>query len=230
MAVRVRRPRADPSRLYEDAPLFASEANPACGPSIRQGAGPMFTLWSKRLGNQWSIGNWDGMRHAMPRELPASMLRALAAVAPADADQPSDGPPQDLKEYDPEWGHTLASGRATASCDHENMLSHVKVPVLFTHHFRQIDPATGALLGAISDHQVRHVEHLITTAAGARSPTAPFPQIPPLDARPRPADLHPHRRRLGCTTRPMTPDVRLCAPVKRLPLAVSATRVDIQRR
>jgi hypothetical protein len=86
---------------HEDAPLFASEANPVCGPSIRQGAGPMFTLWSKWLGNQWSIGNWDGMRHAMPRELPASMLRALAAMAPAGTNQPPDGPPQDLRDTTP---------------------------------------------------------------------------------------------------------------------------------
>jgi pimeloyl-ACP methyl ester carboxylesterase len=163
--------------VYEDAPLFASEANPVCGPSIRQGVGPMFTLWSKWLGNQWSIGNWDGMRHAMPRELPASMLRALAAMAPADTNQPPDGPPQDLREYDPEWGHAFTSGRATASCDHENMLSHVKVPVLFTHHIRQIDPATGALMGAISDQQVRHVEHLITTASAPFTYRS-FPHMP----------------------------------------------------
>jgi hypothetical protein len=105
------------------------------------------------------------------------MLRALAAMAPADTNQPPDGPPQDLREYDPEWGHAFASGRATASCDHENMLSHVKGPVLFTHHFRQIDPATGALMGAISDQQVRHVEHL-TTTAGAPFTYRSFPHMP----------------------------------------------------
>jgi hypothetical protein len=32
---------------YEDAPLFASEANPAVGQSIRQGVAPMFRLWHK---------------------------------------------------------------------------------------------------------------------------------------------------------------------------------------
>ena len=33
------------------------------------------------------------------------------------------------------------------------MLRSVKVPVLFTHHFRMIDEATGALMGASSDLQ-----------------------------------------------------------------------------
>lgn len=30
--------------VYEDAPPFASEANPACGPAIRQGIGPVLSL------------------------------------------------------------------------------------------------------------------------------------------------------------------------------------------
>jgi hypothetical protein len=33
------------------------------------------------------------------------------------------------------------------------MLAGVKVPVLFTHHFRLVDPATGVLMGAVSDLQ-----------------------------------------------------------------------------
>ena len=37
---------------YEDPPLFSSEVNPACGQSIRQGAGAIFALWSKYLGDQ----------------------------------------------------------------------------------------------------------------------------------------------------------------------------------
>src|SRR5499425_2712201 len=36
---------------YEDPPLFSSEVNTSCGPSIRQGAGPMFALWSTYLGD-----------------------------------------------------------------------------------------------------------------------------------------------------------------------------------
>jgi hypothetical protein len=47
------------------------------------------------------------------------------------------------------------------------MLAAVKVPVLFTHHYRHIDEATGRLQGALSDLQARHARELIT-AAGQR--------------------------------------------------------------
>ncbi|MGW1564082.1 alpha/beta fold hydrolase [Streptomyces sp. NPDC002144] len=163
--------------VYEDAPLFASETNPSIGQSISQGIGPMFRLWNKWLGDQWSIGDWAGMQKALPKELPASMLRALAAFAPTDTGDTLQGPPQDLKEYDPEWGRAFASGSATASCDHENMLAHVKVPVLFTHHFHQVDETTGTLMGALSDLQVRRVEELVT-AAGQRFTYRAFPEMP----------------------------------------------------
>ena len=58
-------------------------STPACGPSIRQAIGPMFALWSKYLGDQWSIGDWDGMVAAAPRELPALARGAARAAAPA---------------------------------------------------------------------------------------------------------------------------------------------------
>src|SRR5580698_1665961 len=45
---------------YEDPPLFSSEVNTSCGQSVRQGIGPIFALWSKYLGDQWSIGDWEG--------------------------------------------------------------------------------------------------------------------------------------------------------------------------
>ncbi len=150
--------------VFEDAPLFASEANPSIGQSIRQGIAPMFASWHKWLGNQWSVGDWAGMQQALPQELPASMVRAPAGMAPAGAGDAPAGPLQDLKEYDPKWGDAFVSGRATASCDHEAMLRHVKVPVLFTHHFHQTDPLTGALIGAISDLQVTRVEQLVTAS------------------------------------------------------------------
>ncbi len=110
----------------------------------------MFRLWHKWLGPQWSIGDFAGMQAAMDREIPGWMLEALRQLAPADPDEtPADtpgGPPQDLREYDPEWGDAFASERATLTCDHETMLRHVKVPVLFTHHFHHIDPQTGNLM------------------------------------------------------------------------------------
>src|SRR5678816_3958827 len=74
------------------------------------------------------------------------------------------GPPQSLKEYDPEWGRAFWTGSVAASCRHDRMLASVKVPVLFTHHARVIDPSTGGLLGAISDLQLEHVRKLVTGA------------------------------------------------------------------
>ncbi len=143
--------------VYEDPPLFASEANTSCGPSVRQGIGAMFALWSKYLGDQWSIGDWDTMVAAAPHELPAWM-GALASRMPAAE------PPQNLKEYDPEWGRAFWTGTVAASCDHARMLSAVKVPVLLTHHFRKVDEATGLLLGALSDVQAARVRELVGAA------------------------------------------------------------------
>lgn len=163
--------------VYEDAPLFASEVNPSCGQSIRQGIGPMFTLWHKWLGAQWSIGKWEDMLDAMHRELPASILAGLEAMAPAGTTDASQGPPQELKEYDPEWGEAFVSGAATAASDHAVMLGQVKVPVLFTHHFHRVEASTGTLMGAISDLQVGRVEELVT-GAGNMFTYRSYPQMP----------------------------------------------------
>jgi len=141
--------------LYEDPPLFSSEVTPACGQSIRQGLGPMFALFSKYLGDQWSIGDWQGLVAATPTELPGW----IAAIAPK-----ADVPPQNLKEYDPEWGRAFWTGTVAASCDHARMLRSVKVPVLLTHHFHMIDEAQGLLMGALSDLQAQRVRDLITEA------------------------------------------------------------------
>ena len=138
---------------YEDPPLFASEGAPGTGPGIRQGVGVMFRLWNTYLGDQWSIGDWDGVVAARPEMLPAWMQ---AMPAPAE-------PPQNLKEYDPEWGRAFWTGTVAASCDHERMLRSVKVPVLLTHHFRRLDEA-GSLMGAMSDVQARRVIELVEEA------------------------------------------------------------------
>jgi hypothetical protein len=125
--------------VYEDPPLFASEVSPAFGQPIRQAIGPMFALWHKWLGPRWSIGDVAGMQRAMSTELPAAMAAAIRQMAGAatqgagaeNADKErAVGFPQNLREYDPEWGDAFVSGRAALTCDHENMLSHVKVPVL----------------------------------------------------------------------------------------------------
>ena len=141
---------------YEDPPLFSSEVSPACGQSLRQSVGPIFALWSKYLGDQWSVGNWDGMVAAAPRELPAWLATLFSAMAGPE-------PPQNLKEYDPEWARAFWSGTVAANCDHASMLSSVRVPVLLTHHFRRVDEATGDLMGALSDLQAAHARALIAT-------------------------------------------------------------------
>jgi pimeloyl-ACP methyl ester carboxylesterase len=76
---------------------------------------------------------------------------------------PADGPPQSLKEYDPEWARAFWTGSVAASCDHVRMLQAVKVPVLFTHHFRRVDDG-GLLMGAITDSQAQKVRELIEAA------------------------------------------------------------------
>ena len=144
---------------YEDPPLFSSDVRPAVGQSLRQAIGPVFALMAKYLGDQWTIGDWDGMVAAVPTELPESMALVASLFGAG-----GDGPPQQLKEYDPEWGRAFWEGDFYRSCDHERMLRSVKVPVLFTHHFRMLDEATGRLMGASSDLQAAQVRQLVTDA------------------------------------------------------------------
>jgi pimeloyl-ACP methyl ester carboxylesterase len=154
---------------YEDPPLFASQVGPACGPSLRQAVGAMFALWSKYLGDQWSVGDWDGMVAAAPRELPAWLGALFSAQAGAE-------PPQNLKEYDPEWARAFWTGTVAASCDHARMLASVKVPVLLTHHFRMVDEATGTLMGALTDLQAARARQLIE-ASGQTVEYRSFPTM-----------------------------------------------------
>lgn len=164
--------------VLEDPPLFASETNPAVGPSIRQGvAGPMFRQMVKWLGPQWSVGDEAGFRAAMARETPAWVLGAFAAASAAGGGALPPRQETMLREYDPEWGDAFWSGRVGVACDHEAMLGQVKAPVLFTHHFHFTDPATGNLLGAVSDLQVQHARRLIE-AAGNAFTYRPFPTMP----------------------------------------------------
>jgi pimeloyl-ACP methyl ester carboxylesterase len=142
---------------YEDPPLFHSEATPATGQGIRQGVGSGFLLWSTYLGDQWSIGDWDGMRAAAPDILLPWMVNLMSPPAT---------PPQNLKEYDPEWSRAFWYGTVAASCDHERMLRSVKTPVLFTHHFRTVDD-NGLLMGALSDIQASRARALLEVAGVA---------------------------------------------------------------
>ncbi len=164
--------------VCEDPPLFASETSPACGQSIRQSIGPLFGVVHKYLGDQWSIGDWAGMQAATPRELSIPVLTALGrmGIGGPPGQPPPAEPPQNMKEYDPEWAGSFWSGRAGAGCDHARMLAAAKVPILLTHHFRQVDPATGVLMGAVSDQQVAHAGELVR-AAGQRFDVVDLPEM-----------------------------------------------------
>jgi pimeloyl-ACP methyl ester carboxylesterase len=140
---------------YEDPPLFSSEVRPAFGHSIRHSIGPIFALMAKYLGDQWSIGDWDAMGAAAAGELPPMIAAARAGFGMADESA------QTLKEYDPEWGRSFWTGSVSAGCDHASMLAAVKVPVLFTQHFRMVDEGSGALLGATSDLQAAQVRRIV---------------------------------------------------------------------
>ncbi len=163
--------------VWEDPPLFACETAPAVGQGIGQAIGPVFAAWNKWLGDQWSIGHWDGLMRAMPAELPLEILRNLAAMIPPDETADPTVPPQNLREYDPEWGRAFVSGTATASCDHAAMLARVRVPVLYTHHFRTVDAGTGRLIGASSDDQARRAREIVAVAGG-RVDYRSFPDMP----------------------------------------------------
>lgn len=164
--------------VYEDPPLFASELTPAIGQSVRQTiAGPMFRIWHKWLGPQWSIANEDGMHGAMAHELPSWVAKALTAIMAEIKSAPFQGPVPELKEYDPEWGDAFWNGRVALTCDHQSMLQHVKVPVLFTHHFRRVDADSGNLVGALSDAQIGHVKRLVE-GAGNSFTYKSFPKMP----------------------------------------------------
>jgi pimeloyl-ACP methyl ester carboxylesterase len=129
--------------VCEDPPLFASELVPAYAPSIRQAAGPIFQAFSIYLGDQWRVGDW-------------------AALSSRRGGPPT--PPQNLKEYDPEWARAHWEGTVAASCRHDRMLASVKTPVLLTHHRRHVDESTGNLVGALSDLQARKAGDIIKAA------------------------------------------------------------------
>jgi pimeloyl-ACP methyl ester carboxylesterase len=152
---------------YEDPPLFSSEVRPAIGPGIRQCIGPVFHLWSTFLGDQWSIGAWEAMREASREFLPEPLQFIPVA----------EEPPQNLKEYDPEWGRSFWTGSVAESCDHERMLRSVKTrAVLLTHHRRALNGETGFLFGAMSDLQARRVQELLA-GAGVQVTYRSFPGV-----------------------------------------------------
>ncbi|MFB1044370.1 alpha/beta hydrolase [Streptomyces chrestomyceticus] len=149
--------------ILEDPPLFSSQASPLYGPGMKQTLGPIFALWPKWLGAQWSIGDWSGMVKAAPTELP-EFLRPGIGIMMGDGNPESGASPtpvQRFREYDPEWGQAWADDSANAGCDHAAMLAQVRTPVLLTHHFHMSDPDTGQLMGAMTDIQAAQARRLM---------------------------------------------------------------------
>ena len=72
----------------------------------------------------------------------------MAVTRRAPNTQPPDAsrPPQNLREYDPEFGRALYTGAANADVPHERMLSSIRVRVLLTPHYHDIDQVTGGVL------------------------------------------------------------------------------------
>ena len=139
---------------YEDPPLFSCELTPEIGPSIRQSIpGAMFRLLSLYLGDQWSVGDWEGLMNVC-RE---SMSPEVFQVRFGDGKEPS----QQLKEYDPEWARGCFEGTISASCNHARMLSQVKCPVLHTRHMSFMDEQSGKLYGSVSDEQMKQIESIL---------------------------------------------------------------------
>lgn len=163
----------------EDPPLFASESSPACGHSMLQSMGPFFAHLNKYLGDQWSIGDWAGMLSAAERELPSYVVAGLRGMRLAEQPESHEAapPPQNMKEYDPEWARSFWTGFASASCDHARMLAGVKTPILLTHHYREIDPESGSLMGAASADQIRRAGELVRSA-GQRFEHVDLPEMP----------------------------------------------------
>lgn len=125
--------------VLEDPPLFASELTPAVGHSVRQTiVGPIFQRMATFMGNQHQIDGGHGMGGGEP--------------------------PQNIREYDPEWGRAFYEGTVGASCPHDRMLAAVKTPVLLTHHGRTVNETNGMLIGALTDLQARRAGEIIKAA------------------------------------------------------------------
>ena len=142
------------------------QAGPGAGRPLR---GPAAVRLAGRAGDR--PGHPPGHRRDVPDcGAPTSATSGASATGTASsasreflppwlagAFTPPAEPPQNLKEYDPEWGRAFWTGTVAASCDHERMLRAVKVPVLLTHHFRSVDADSGLLMGALSDVQAARV-------------------------------------------------------------------------
>lgn len=146
--------------VLEDPPIFSAQLSPPVGQSAKQAfAFPLFRAWTKWLGPQWSIGDEEGFKRNLASELPFWFAGAIARATEAGLQVIGSGLPP--RYYDPGWASAFVDGSIDANCDHEAMLKQVKVPILFTHHLRYVDPVSGNLVGAVADVQVAHAKRLV---------------------------------------------------------------------
>ena len=150
--------------LLEDPPLFSGELMPLYGQSQRQSSGPVLELFRRFLGDQWTIGDWEGFT-AAAKQSSSPLAQAMGAFEQV---------PQAFREYDPEWSRAFLEGTMSMSCPSELILTQVKVPILLTHHARSTDPDTGNLVGALSDLQAQKAGDLIA-ATGVAFECQSFP-------------------------------------------------------
>ncbi len=143
--------------LLEDPPLFSGELTPLYGQSQRQSSGPVLELFRRFLGDQWTIGDWNGFATAA-KQSSSPLARAMGAFEEV---------PQAFREYDPEWSRAFLEGTMSMSCPSELVLTQVKAPILLTHHARSVDPETGDLTGALSDLQAEKASELIVATGVA---------------------------------------------------------------
>jgi pimeloyl-ACP methyl ester carboxylesterase len=139
--------------MCQDPPLFSGELMPRYGQSARQNLVVEFVrLAYTYLGDQWSVGDWAAFRRAA-----AASSNPVFKLLPVAAE-----PPQNMKEYDPEWGRASWEGTLWGGCPHDFLLSQVKTPVLLTHHGHQVLPDTGELIGAMSSLQAEKAREILS--------------------------------------------------------------------
>lgn len=148
--------------ICEDAPLFSSELIPSFGHGVRQHeVGVMFQLWSRFLGDQWSVGDWPGFIQAISADPGAETVNdnTDGQMLPATMEAP-----QFMKEYDPEWARSFYEGTVATNCPHDVMLKQAKTPILLTHHQHSENAESGILSGALSDAQAQRAKQLVEEA------------------------------------------------------------------
>ncbi|MEU5141601.1 hypothetical protein [Streptomyces sp. NPDC021139] len=110
----------------------------------------MFDLFRTFLGDQWSVGDWEGFCRA-----------AGVSSSPMARSFVADVIPQHLKEYDPEWARAFYEGSVGLNCPHERWARSER---RCSSRTRGTDPETGNLIGALSDDQAAQARRLMESA------------------------------------------------------------------